>query len=285
MQIEYCCPFWGSKNDTPDEFIDKVVADGYNGIEINLPQEKSFIDGLFKRMAYEKENSTRLFFILQHLTQPDDYSVASYIEKMQLNLRNLASYSPGFINSQTGKDYYTFDENCRVIEAVLNVSVKTGIRVIHETHRGRFSFHAATLVPYLEKFPEMELAADFSHFCTVSESMLQDQAAILDKIIPHVSHIHARIGFEQGPQVNDPNAPEWAEHLNTFVEWWKKIIETKVKKGWKKFTITPEFGPPPYMPVLPNSKLPLSNQWHNNKTMMDILKKVMPDHIQKVSAQ
>ena len=40
---------------------------------------------------------------------------------------------------------------------VSNISQKTGIPIFHETHRGRFSFHAATLIPYLRKFPEMEL--------------------------------------------------------------------------------------------------------------------------------
>ncbi|MHB8207482.1 hypothetical protein, partial [Mucilaginibacter sp.] len=121
MEIDYCCPFWGCENDTPDVFIDKVIISGYNGIEINLPQNKSFVKSLFRRMEYEAKNRQRMAFILQHLTQPDDSSISRYIIKMQQNIANLASYTPDFINSQTGKDYYTFDENCKVIEAILNI--------------------------------------------------------------------------------------------------------------------------------------------------------------------
>ena len=130
----------------------------------------------------------------------------------------------------------------------------------------------ATLLPFLKKFPGMELVGDFSHFCTVSESMLEDQENILQQIIPHVSHIHARVGFEQGPQVNNPAAPEWESHLNKFIGWWQQIIDYKKSKGDTLFTISPEFGPDPYMPVQPFTKEPLSNQWNNNVFMKNTLK-------------
>jgi hypothetical protein len=126
---------------------------------------------------------------------------------------------------------------------------------------------------YLEKFPEMELVGDFSHFCTVSESMLQDQEEIIQRIIPHVSHIHARIGHEQAPQVNDPFAPEWENHVNIFKNWWKQIIEDKKASGWDTFTVSPEFGPAPYMPALPFTKQPIGNQWEINRNMMHYIKR------------
>jgi hypothetical protein len=151
-----------------------------------------------------------------------------------------------------------------VIEAAMNFSAKNNVRILHETHRSRFAFHTATLLPYLEKFPEMELTGDLSHFCVVSESMLEDQEEILELIFPHISHLHARIGFEQGPQVNDPKAPEWNAHVNRFLNWWQQIIELKQKAGQQLFTITPEFGPVPYMPAMPFTQEPTSVQWDNN---------------------
>jgi len=38
----------------------------------------------------------------------------------------------------------------------------------------------------------------------------------------------------------------------------------KQKAGQKVFTITPEFGPVPYMPTMPYTKEPMSVQWDNN---------------------
>jgi hypothetical protein len=82
------------------------------------------------------------------------------------------------------------------------------------------------------------------------------------------------IGWEQGPQLNDPSAAEWETHFTIFSAWWKKIVQLKAQKGWKYFTITPEFGPAPNMPAEPFTKRPLSQQWDNNMYMMNQLKKL-----------
>ncbi len=274
MNIKYICPHWGSENDTADVFVEKVLSANYDGIEINLPPLTSeFTKNFIPKMEDHLSRNKDFVFILQQLTAPENETIDAYIKKMEQSLTELTAFQPSFINSHTGKDYYSFDDNCRVIEACLNFSVKKNVRILHETHRGRFSFHAATLLPYLKQFPEMELAGDFSHFCTVSESLLQDQEEIVQQIIPHVSHIHARIGHEQGPQVNDPAAPEWQNHFNWFASWWQEIVIKKEALGWNTFTITPEHGPFPYMPQAPYTKLPLSIQWDNNVYIKNILEK------------
>ena len=276
MQIKYCCTDWGSENDTADVFVDKVMSAGYEGVEIFLPKlTDTFTEVFMEEMESVMNKNPEFLFIAQHITSVENGSVDDYIARVKTNLTQLTSLQPSFINSHTGKDYFSFDENCKVIEAALNISNKTGIRILHETHRGRFSFHAASLIPYLQKFPEMELVGDFSHFCNVSESMLQEQEEILEQIIPHVSHIHARVGYEQGPQVNDPFAPEWQKHFSVFEKWWQQIIDFKKSKGNNTFTITPEFGPAPYMPTMPYTKQPLGNQWEINCKMMHHLREVL----------
>jgi len=273
MQLQFTCPFWGCELDDAKTFFNRVLQDGYYGVEIYLQQSsKEFIQDFFKQLEKIKTQNTDFIFIAQEITSPLNDSVDSYISKMEQNLFQLTACQPTFINAHTGKDYFSFDDNCKVIEAALNISSKTGIRILHETHRGRFSFHSATLLSYLKKFPELELVGDFSHFCIVSESLLEDQEEIIQQIIPHISHIHARVGHEQSPQVNNPVAPEWQHHISVFINWWKKIILYKQTKGYCKMTITPEFGPAPYMPSLPITQEPLSNQWQNNIFIMNKLK-------------
>lgn len=256
-------------------FVDKVFSAGYDGIEINLPpSETSFTKELLKLVEQVRTNNPDFLFITQQLTAPGSSSVDAYISTMKKRLSELSAFQPTCINSQTGADYYSFDDNCRVIEAALTISSQTGVRILHETHRGRFSFHAPSLLPYLQQFPELELVADFSHFCTVSESLLQEQEAVIQQIIPHVSHIHARVGHQQGAQVNDPFAPEWKEHFSVFELWWQQILVHQQQKGSTGFSITPEFGPAPYMPSLPFTQQPLGNQWEINRKMMHHLKQV-----------
>ena len=274
MKIKYSFSYWGSEQLTPTQFINAIVAEGFEGAELFL-----YSDTITDEFLLAIENIRKLhpdfYFITLQLAFPKENTVASHIKAMEENFKRLAELNPLFINSHTGRDYFSFDDNSRIIDAAMNFSAKNGIRILHETHRGRFSFHAASLIPYLERFPQMELVGDFSHFCTVSESMLEDQQLIIERILPHVSHIHARIGYEQGPQINDPQAPEWKGHLEKFLHWWQQIIALKRQAGQSLFSITPEFGPVPYMPTSPYTQHPLSNQWDNNVFMKDYLKEAI----------
>lgn len=276
MQIKYCCTYWGSEKDTPDVFVDKVLLAGYDGVEIFLPAlNDNFTNAFIEEVEGVMNKNTDFLFIAQHIVALENTPINDYINKVKKNLTELTAFQPSFINAHTGKDYFSFDDNCRLIEAALNISNKTGIRILHETHRGRFSYHTASLLPYLQKFPEMELVGDFSHFCTVSESMLEEQEEMIRQIIPHIAHLHARVGHEQGPQVNDPFAPEWENHFKIFEKWWEAIVQYKKQKNTQIFSITPEFGPLPYMPSMPYTKQPLSNQWDLNIKMMRHLKNTL----------
>ncbi len=273
MQIKYCCTYWGSEMDSPDFFVDKVLSAGYKGVEIFLPSLNDAFSALFiEKMKSVMLRNPDFLFIAQHIVSAEKDTVDNYLSKVKKNLTELSLFKPSFINAHIGKDYFSFDDNCRVIDAALNLSAKTGVRILFETHRGRFSFHAASLIPYLKKFPAIELVGDFSHFCAVSESMMQDQDEIIQQIIPHIVHIHARIGHEQGAQVNDPFAPEWQDHFTQFEKWWQSILNYQKSKNTNIFTITPEFGPAPYMPSMPFTKQPLGNQWEINLKMMHYLK-------------
>jgi len=274
LEINYCCPYWGSEQSGIASFFDRLKTASYNGVEIFLNDNAEFVSEFIAELENVIDSNSSFRFIAQHIAPLQPGSVKNYIDEFERQLLNLTHLQPDFINSHTGKDFFSFDDNCRVIEAAMNISSKTGVRILHETHRGRFSFHSASLIPYLKRFPEMELVGDFSHFCTVSESLLQDQKEIINQIIPYVSHIHARIGHEQAPQVNDPFAPEWEKYLTLFEGWWEEIISQKKEKGWNSFTITPEFGPSPYMPLLPFTQQPIGNQWEINYKMMRHLKMI-----------
>lgn len=272
MKISFNCTYWGCDNENPDSFIDRVIDAGYHGAEMFLADDGEFTRQFLHKLEKVRQTNHEFNFVALQTLFPAKESVETYIKRLENNLEMIALFEPDFINSHTGKDYYSFDDNCRIIETCINFSVKKGIRILHETHRSRFSFHAASLLPYLQKFPELELVGDFSHFTVVSESLLEDQQEILERIIPHVAHIHARVGYEEGPQVNDPSAPEWDKHFAVFTSWWERIIAHQKSIDRKQIAITPEFGPKPYMPAMPYTEAPLCNQWNANVYVMNRLK-------------
>lgn len=279
MDIRFICPFWGQEGTTAPQFFNRLLEEQYDGVEINLPDDAAFIRDFHTSLHAVRITKRDFVFIAQQVLSTANETAEEYCSRMKARLEFLVSQKPDFINSHTGKDYFSFDDNCRIIEAAETISLRAGIPILHETHRGRFTFHSASLLPYLERFPDLKLTGDFSHWCTVSESMLFDQEDVLEKIIPNVDHIHARIGYEQGPQVNDPFAPEWNQHLEIFCGWWNKILDAQSGHGKKSITITPEFGPVPYMPTLPYSRKPLANQWMVNAQMKNLLKRKLKTHM------
>lgn len=272
MEIKYICTYWGCEHLSAKEFLSNVLQNGYDGVEINFPDDELFIVEFNAELERIRNTiNSNFIFIAQQVLPNKKETVNEYIARITQRLEFLIQLKPNYINSHTGKDFYDFSDNCKIIEICNQLTRVSGIPIWHEIHRGRFSFHLKTLVSYLDIFPKINLIADFSHFCVVSESDLHDQSDLLSKIYPNIKHIHARIGFEQSPQVNNPFAPEWKTYLEQYLFWWKEIIAIQKNKKSAIFTITPEFGPFPYMPQEPFTQKPLSNQWEINLQMKNYL--------------
>lgn len=262
MSTKYLYPYWGSENQPIAEFIMNAIAKGFDGIEINIPQDKIFEDELFLALQLTRAHNPDFMLVLQQVTPVKNETPSKYLWKVLNRLGELRRFQPNFINSHTGKDHYSFENNCHIIEAIEDFSRTSNIPVYHEIHRGRFTFHSATTLKYLRVFPNLKLVGDLSHWCVVSESMLEDQDAIIEQIIPHIHHIHARVGTSQSAQVTNPFAPEWKSELDIFVNWWQRIVDYHSDMG-----ITPEFGPFPYMPQTPFDQKPVANQKELNLKM------------------
>ena len=265
MKIEFFCPHWGSETLPFTGFLDDVKNAGYDGVEMSLP-----FDTGERRKIMEAINSKNLKLIAQHWeTVDNDFDI--HLSNYKKRLYNLASVNPLFINSQTGKDYYSFEKNNILIQAAAQISEDTGVKIVHETHRGKFSFAAHVTEAYLDKIPSLQLCIDISHWCCVAETLLDDQESAVEKAIKQAAHIHSRVGFTEGPQVMDPRAPEWKEILEKHINWWQKIID-KNKQANSVSTITTEFGPFPYLQHFPYSNMPIYSQWDVNVFMMQLLR-------------
>lgn len=93
----------------------------------------------------------------------------------------------------------------------------------------------------------------------VCERLLEDLNPLLKRCFERCIHLHARVGFEQGPQVADPRAPEVAAHLAAHERWWLGVWQAQQVRGLQVSTLTPEFGPPSYQQVLPYTGVPTSD--------------------------
>lgn len=258
---------WGFVGST-DEFCAAIKKEGYDGTEMWWPGSKERQTTLLT--ALKKHDLQIGFLCGSHEKQ---FAIALDGFKKQINAATTEfEQKPLYINCHSGKDYFTYEQNKAFIDHTSEASAKSGIPIYHETHRGRMLFAAHIARNFIEKNPSLRLTLDISHWCNVHESLLQDQEETVRLALSRVGHIHSRIGHEEGPQVNDPRAPEWEAAVKAHLAWWDIVVEHKVKSG-ETLTVLTEFGPPNYLPTLPYTTRPVADQWAINVHMMHLLRK------------
>ena len=258
---------WGFQG-TLDMYCAKVKQEGYDGIELWWPVEQEGQDELF---AVLKKYGLDVGFLTAGHERNFDEHFRSFKKMTEAAVSNKIQ-KPLYINCHSGKDYFSFEDNKKIVDYTIGLSKSSGIKIYHETHRSRMLFAAPVAKKFMETIPGIRITFDVSHWCNVSESLLQDQPETLDMAIQHADHIHARIGHPEGPQVNDPRAPEWKDAVEAHFNWWDKIVALKKQKG-EVLTVLTEFGPADYMPSLPYTRQPLADQWAINVYMMQLFKK------------
>ena len=254
---------WGFSG-TMDEFCAKAKKAGYDGIEVWAPTNDN------DRIALEratKANGLEYGFLVGSGSSDFKEHFTQFIQA----LKNASNLKPLYINCHSGKDYFTLEQAQNIIELSITAGKAAGVPVYHETHRGRICYSAPITRALLEKIPGMRLTLDISHWCVVHESLLADQKETVALALSRTDHIHSRVGHQEGPQVTDPRAPEWADALKAHLAWWDKVVEMKVNQK-QPMTILTEFGPPMYLPTVPYTQQPLADQWAINVHMMELLR-------------
>ena len=271
MIIEFLCPRWGSEQIPWPQFLQSVQEAGYAGIEWFPFGEEVDHEDVIQQL---KERGLKWSIVMTVLNAPVDvtaYTIALRHQLTALTMLGKYSHPPLFISAQTGREYFTAQQIGECLEVCAAVSRQTGIAIHQETHRNKWSYAAHVVAPVLDLYPETLLTLDMSHWFCVSESYLEDQQAAVTKALTHTRHIHARVGHTEGPQVFDPASEEYAEALNAHLAIWDRFIQLRRSAGDTHCTITPEFGPPPYLVFANRQGTPQQEQWRQNLWMKNLL--------------
>jgi len=266
MEIGFFCTYWGSEHLSWPAFLAKAKAAGYEGVEASLPTDPV----LQKKMINQLEDfDLKLIGVHWDTISPD---FDQHKKELVTRLNALAVANPMFITSHTGKDHFSFKQNIELLLLAEEISTTTGIKILHETHRGKFSYASHVTESFLKELPWLKLTLDISHWFTVAESYLDDQTEAVELALSRTHHIHSRVGFSQGPQVIDPGYPEWQPAVDNHLKYWDKVIAMRKENNEKQFTFTSEFGPFPYMSTLPANISAEAHQWNINYYMKELLK-------------
>jgi sugar phosphate isomerase/epimerase len=255
---------WEMWADPLQTFLQRVKDCGFTATEIylaSLSEPPNQIAALHEHYG--------LKLIGQVITQGKDRQEHQASFEQQFDLA--AQCGAILVNSYAGRDIFCFEDNVAIFEQGIQLGLERGIPVLLETHRGRPTYSAIQTRLYLEALPGLRLTADFSHWMVVHESDLSDQEDTLTLAIERSDHIHARVGYPEGPQVTDPRAPEWQDTLARHLGLWQRIVDLRKAEGKHLMFITPEFGPPGYMHTLPFTNQPVGDVWEINVYMREML--------------
>jgi sugar phosphate isomerase/epimerase len=266
MELKIYKSLWGMEGSLEEQFS-RIKSAGYDGIEAAAQEikEPELFKSLLKEYGFD--------FIALVYTEGE-----SHADHLLEVMTNAMQYEPSKIVAHAGRDIMPYVKQIRFFVFALQVEEQFGIPIAHETHRRRPFFSPMNTLAILKELPELKLNIDYSHWCCVTESMLQDHVQAIDLSAKHAIHLHGRVGFENGPQVPDPRVDEWSSHVKHHEEWWDKVIAAHKARDESTFTFTPEYGPPSYMHTLPASGNPVADLWDVCLWTAERFRKQFADH-------
>jgi hypothetical protein len=200
---------------------------------------------------------------------PVETSPERHLEDFRRQAEAAMECSPIFFNVLGGCDSWPAAQSVEFFGRVLERAGELGVVASIETHRSRPTYNPWATRDLLERLPELRLTCDFSHWCCVCERLVLDtEPGLLALCAARAHHVHARVGYEQSPQVPHPAAPEYRPALEAHERWWDAIWTAQRHRDFT--TMTPEFGPDGYLQAEPFTTVPVAdldliNHWMGSR--------------------
>ena len=268
MHLQLFKPLWGHSSSF-EVAVKDAVDPGFDGIEGAAPESVTDSQAWHAALSehdlrYVAEICTggtyvpnREATLRQHL---DDFD-----RKLELSLR----LDPLFVNCLGGLDAWPEEQSFDFFAQAIEIAERAEVLVSFETHRGRSFFNPWVTDRLTTELPHIKLTCDYSHWCVVCERLIDTELDVLQRLANHAHHIHARVGYDQGPQVPHPGAPEYEPALRAHQRWWEMIWHAQSENGYTVTTMTPEFGPDGYLHHAPFTQEPVANLWTLNCWIAD----------------
>jgi sugar phosphate isomerase/epimerase len=264
MELQLFKTLWGHNGALADA-AEQAVAAGFVGLEGNadrLPRDELRLALLSHGLAYIQEIVTAGNYVPRRFD-----TVQQHIADVERQLQLGQSLQPQQVTIIGGCDAWSLEQSLRFFGESQEIAARMDITCSFETHRSRSLFNPWITLAILERLPELRLTCDFSHWVVVLERQLDDDWDAVLEVAKHAHHIHARVGYDQGPQVPHPAAPEYASALASHQRYWEAIWSAQRAAGYSITTMTPEFGPDGYLHTLPFTQQPVADLWEINAWM------------------
>ena len=264
MYLEVFKTLWGDSR--PWQYaIEDVRAAGFTGLEGRIPSTQADARNNARLLADEGMPYIGIAMTGGGVVPQQAATLETHLDDLRSALDRATCMAPRFINVLGGNDRWCASEQAEFINRAHAIGQEFGLLCVFETHRSRILANPWITLDVLPQLSsDILFTLDISHWVVCCERLLNDPADDFTSFFKRVHHIQARIGYDQGPQVPHPAAPEHADARLFHQNIWEQVWLSQKERGYRASTLTPECGPDGYVHTLPFTNAPIADLWDMN---------------------
>ena len=244
-----------------DEKLEMIRAAGFDGAGVR------FID-----YAYAK---TVTGFLREHGMSWQAQCYPKTVDDLKPTIEYVQELGADHINLQPDVRPHRLEECIPYIEGWRRLAADAGIPLHIETHRDRMTTDLFFTLRLLDRFPDLRLTGDLSHYLVGREfawPVSEENHALMRRVIDQCWGFHGRVASREQIQVqlSFPHQREW---LELFMGWWAYGFASWKKRAAADATLTflCELGPREYAMTGPDG-YEMSDRFAEACTLKDLVR-------------
>ncbi|EGD58787.1 hypothetical protein Y88_0845 [Novosphingobium nitrogenifigens DSM 19370] len=280
MQLDLFRSLWGWQGDWA-RCGSECREIGFTGVEARLPADPFARRALRSALEAEGLSYIAVVFTGGDVIPDQSWTLQQHWDRLEASIEGAALVGARFLNVLPGNDRWPLAKQVEFFGRAQELADGAGAICSFEIHRATSLYSPWVALEVIAQLPDLRFTSDISHWVVVCERLLDDPADDLSPFLERVHHVQARVGYDQGPQVPHPAAPEYAGALAFHQGVWERIWASQQARGYAVTTLTPEFGPDGYTHLLPFTQAPIADTWALNQWMA----RVERDHFDRWQLQ
>jgi len=251
-----------------------------DGLEWSLPEKLEMIrdagfDGCgvrFFDLDYAREVTA---FLRENAMSWQAQCYPKSVDDLKPVLDHVAELGADHINLQPDVKPYRLEDCIPYIEGWLALARESGLELHIETHRDRMTTDLFFTLHLLDRFPDLRLTGDLSHYVVGREfswPVSEENHALMHRVIDNCWGFHGRVASREQVQVQISFAHQ-KDWLDLFMGWWEYGFRSWRRRAPADATLTflCELGPKEYA-MTGADGYELSDRWQEALMLKDMVR-------------
>jgi len=246
-----------------DEKLDMIHAAGFDGAGVR------FFDRDYVRQVTRKLGASGLSWQAQCYPRS--------VEELRPILDHVAEFGADHLNLQADVRPHTVAECVPLIEGWRQLARDAGVALHLETHRDRMTTDLYFTLRLLDRFPDLRLTGDHSHYVVGREfawPISAENHRLMHRVIDQCWGFHGRVASREQIQVQISFAHQ-RDWLDLFMGWWEYGFRSWRRRAPADATLTflCELGPREYA-MTGSDGYELSDRWQEAQLLMRMVREL-----------